>query len=768
MYTQEEIRQLIEEISRRIRNDDPSEMEGVLDALLRLGKEPPGFRPELLVDAHVALATLDHRHLLAAVRLSERHGLAAKQPELLLVARRHGNIRAVYELITARDGRTCPALEMPDFATWFEEHGLFRFDLYHRGGYHFFIEEEDADLIRTIIATMVPSPETFWSRALARMQDKAGPINEIRVALLERLARDQAPIVNDRAGWSRKADEDFPLFCEKEGLALIEQAQVGNEERGGSSSVFVARDADGIFKIFKERLAEPPFCRVHEPIESEEALHARLTGCTGIPRCYGRTDVDASLSLLRLELRYGQRLTDYIDTGKRLSIDDACAVVGRIADILHDAHLRGVAHLDVQPQNIKIDGRDVSLLDLGESRFFPDGQRSGPCRIHNPRYAAPETVRCAEASRESDLFALGVVFAELAYGEHPFMPYGDSHSPSQLRFLAYALGNAHTRFERPPGDEQDPRLALIPRLLARAPEERPSITEVVRQLKPSRTHSIRHSGRIVQVASGTVIVPVRMGVPHDGHIRFLARLLELGYRIDIWLHHAYHLRPADPLHKWDVAKIVAKSLIRRGFDLERVRFRYVPLFATEADRQLYNANMRPEKLVAVASGNPEAWAAFPGLPIIDQRALFGQEGTPYETRSWGERLRKALREDDRTTCADLLADGAEEVFSLSELRRWCLKVEAPRRFVWDGLSGKHVYAIIQEDGSADGPRRKRVSLYGTPEETVLADLPGARWEDRFARDSVLIHDGKRRLLRCEGAELDEDGNHFIHFRLLDA
>ena len=126
-------------------------------------------------------------------------------------------------------------------------------------------------------------------------------------------------------------------------------------------------------------------------------------------------------------------VTDFIDganlnewlSGKRLSAQEAAALVRKIAEALHHAHDAGVIHRDVKPSNIMLDGNgepyviDFGLArrEFGELTMTTDGQILG-----TPAYMPPEQARGEghQADRRSDIYSLGVVLFRLLTGELPF------------------------------------------------------------------------------------------------------------------------------------------------------------------------------------------------------------------------------------------------------------------------------------------------------------------------------------------------------------
>ncbi|HET9685069.1 MAG TPA: protein kinase, partial [Gemmatimonadaceae bacterium] len=121
---------------------------------------------------------------------------------------------------------------------------------------------------------------------------------------------------------------------------------------------------------------------------------------------------------LVLELLRGETLAARLGRG-HLPVEDAIRIASAIAAGLQHAHAAGVLHRDLKPANVflTIDG-GVKVLDFGLSRAPgaepPAGGTSG--------YLAPEQRRREDEDPRTDLFALGVVLAEMTTPRDAWRP----------------------------------------------------------------------------------------------------------------------------------------------------------------------------------------------------------------------------------------------------------------------------------------------------------------------------------------------------------
>ena len=107
---------------------------------------------------------------------------------------------------------------------------------------------------------------------------------------------------------------------------------------------------------------------------------------------------------------------------------DAARLASEIADALHAAHLAGVIHRDVKPQNVMLgaDGR-IHLVDFGIARSVGRGTRiltGTGITLGTPEYMSPEQFDTPRVDARSDIYSLGVLLFEMLTGGLPFT--GDS------------------------------------------------------------------------------------------------------------------------------------------------------------------------------------------------------------------------------------------------------------------------------------------------------------------------------------------------------
>jgi hypothetical protein len=133
-----------------------------------------------------------------------------------------------------------------------------------------------------------------------------------------------------------------------------------------------------------------------------------------------------------------------------------------------------VIHRDLKPGNVLFDARGcVKLADFGVSGLVPDPGTDSMIRGLSPFTASPEQLRGEHPSRADDIYGLGALAYELLSRRPPHYPHFDARRVQQEPVPPLV-----------PAEQIPPQLdALIARMLAKDPEERPaSMREVADDL----------------------------------------------------------------------------------------------------------------------------------------------------------------------------------------------------------------------------------------------------------------------------------------------
>jgi serine/threonine-protein kinase len=168
--------------------------------------------------------------------------------------------------------------------------------------------------------------------------------------------------------------------------------------------------------VFSRRVAHPGFSRIFELHEDET--------------------FDGPLRYLTLELVEGRTLGDLMNEGP-MPQRRALSIARDLCDIVAAAHEQGVVHGDLKPSNVMVrhgvrrnvtdrrqEPRDeLVILDFGAASAA-DMAHAG-VRVGSVRYMAPELFEAESTSRQTDVWAIGVVLYGCLTGRFPFDGEGD-------------------------------------------------------------------------------------------------------------------------------------------------------------------------------------------------------------------------------------------------------------------------------------------------------------------------------------------------------
>ena len=169
--------------------------------------------------------------------------------------------------------------------------------------------------------------------------------------------------------------------------------------RGGMGAVFKARqkslDRFVALKLLPQSLAEDP--QFPARFETEAKALAAL-GHTNIVTIHDFGQADGFYFLL-MEFVDGPNLRELIKA-RKLSPDEALAIVPPLCEALQFAHDRGIVHRDIKPENLLLhtDGR-IKIADFGIAKIVNDSSAPDEKPAGTPAYMAPEQSGSPERCR---------------------------------------------------------------------------------------------------------------------------------------------------------------------------------------------------------------------------------------------------------------------------------------------------------------------------------------------------------------------------------
>jgi len=302
----------------------------------------------------------------------------------------------------------------------------------------------------------------------------------------------------------------------------------GEIGRGGMSVVYRARDLRlnrrVAIKVLPPELAYDPAIRARftrEAQTSAQLSHSHIVPIYDVGEKEG-------IAYFVMAIITGGNLAALLAREPRQPIDEVRRLVCEIADALAYAHLRGVIHRDIKPDNILLDpdtGRAM-VTDFGIARAMEAGSRltlTGVA-VGTPTYMSPEqAVGEREVDGRSDIYSLGVLAYQMLTGRVPF-----SGGNSMALLLKHVTQRPRPIAELRP-DTPRALADAIERALMKAPEDRWPTAAALREAllsdrapaswrgehrEPVRYASPRPDGaRSVSPRRGSPAVDARSAVP---------------------------------------------------------------------------------------------------------------------------------------------------------------------------------------------------------------------------------------------------------------
>jgi hypothetical protein len=238
--------------------------------------------------------------------------------------------------------------------------------------------------------------------------------------------------------------------------------------QGSYGVVFLGRDEDLDRDLAVKLLHQSPAIRADlaSRVKAEGRALARVRH-TNVVTVYDVEEHENQLGLC-MEYIHGRTLDDIVRSDGPMGAEQAVVDGQAVCRALAAIHAVGILHRDVKARNVMRErGGRVVLMDLGAGRDLELSRSpSATSNIGTPLYMAPELLLGGSATRQTDVYAVGVLLYFLVTGNYPVV----GASIDEIRQL-------HRAGRRTPIDERRPELPdafvrVVERATSVVPSER--------------------------------------------------------------------------------------------------------------------------------------------------------------------------------------------------------------------------------------------------------------------------------------------------------
>ncbi|MFE2035085.1 serine/threonine-protein kinase [Streptomyces scopuliridis] len=237
---------------------------------------------------------------------------------------------------------------------------------------------------------------------------------------------------------------------------------------GGMGKVYLSYTPGGrpvAIKVIRPEFGEDPEFRRRFAQEVQSAQ--RVQGLFTAPVI--DADTDGARPWLATAYVPGPSLADAVVAHGALPVETVLLLIAGMAEALHVIHGAGIVHRDLKPSNVLLAVDGPRVIDFGIAYAADATALTGSgVTIGTPSFMAPEQAAGRRVTPATDIFALGQVAAYAATGS-PAFGEGTSHG------VLYRIVHEEPDLTRVPERLKE----LVTRCLAKEPEARPSIAEII-------------------------------------------------------------------------------------------------------------------------------------------------------------------------------------------------------------------------------------------------------------------------------------------------
>lgn len=187
---------------------------------------------------------------------------------------------------------------------------------------------------------------------------------------------------------------------------------------GGFSDVYLARDNSGkiaALKVFRSLSNDST--RSMERFRREKLILERV-GNRRVSRLLD-ADLDAMPPWIASEYIDGPTLREAVGQAGLFRYELSNCVLALLSETLADIHELGIAHRDLNPNNIILSKDGPTLVDFGSAQLLATGQANfSQLSVGTPGFISPEQLNGEPATLASDVYAFGKVASFLVAGDH--------------------------------------------------------------------------------------------------------------------------------------------------------------------------------------------------------------------------------------------------------------------------------------------------------------------------------------------------------------
>lgn len=253
--------------------------------------------------------------------------------------------------------------------------------------------------------------------------------------------------------------------------------------QSGPSSVYVAEHKTLRRKTFLKVYSGADASLI-DRFEREARIVAELDD-DAIVQIYDFGEIDSKY-FISMEYVEGANLGEYLESHS-LTVDEIIDFTLQIARAVEILHRRGYIHRDLKPANILVDRNNkIKLTDFGITLHESlDRITSQGALLGTPMYMSPEQINNLEIHQTADVFALGIIFYQMATGIHPFQ--AEQYGEVFARILTHEPPKVHTVNPEIPLWFSDMVYRAMHKEAARRLPNASAIVQIIEQ-----NHSVQH------------------------------------------------------------------------------------------------------------------------------------------------------------------------------------------------------------------------------------------------------------------------------------